>query len=336
MTALKQYERLEASGLWRASPEDQRREVIVSIGEATLTITDMNDRALTHWSLAAVTRKGDGFPALYHPIGDPSETLELDENQTEMIDAIRKVRAAIDRTRPRPGRLRLIGGVSSLAVLLGLTVFWLPGALKRHTVSVVPAIKAVEIGEDILGNIERVAGRACLTPEAKPVLDRLAERAGVRRLVILNTGTQASAALPGGIILLNKAVIEDHEDPAVAAGFILTERLRSQENPPLFDLLTFSGTFATIGLLTTGELPEKTLDAYAEALLLEPRPVPPEAKMLATFAEAQVPTRPYAYAVDITGESVLGLIEADPMAGKLTPPVMPDRDWLILQSICGN
>ena len=56
MTALTRYQRIEATGLWRARPEDQRREVVVSLGEATLVITDLNDRALTHWSLAAVLR----------------------------------------------------------------------------------------------------------------------------------------------------------------------------------------------------------------------------------------------------------------------------------------
>lgn len=44
MTALREYDRLEATGLWRPGPEEQRREVVVSIGEATLVITDMRDR----------------------------------------------------------------------------------------------------------------------------------------------------------------------------------------------------------------------------------------------------------------------------------------------------
>ncbi|MEM1073925.1 MAG: hypothetical protein AAGI36_05695, partial [Pseudomonadota bacterium] len=76
MTALKKYARLEASGLWRAAPDEQRREVVVSIGEATLVISDMRDSAITHWSLAAVERSNPGKrPALFHPDGDPGETL---------------------------------------------------------------------------------------------------------------------------------------------------------------------------------------------------------------------------------------------------------------------
>ena len=59
MTALQKYERLEATGLWRETPDGQRREVVVSIGDATLVISDLNDTALTHWSLAAVERGPD-------------------------------------------------------------------------------------------------------------------------------------------------------------------------------------------------------------------------------------------------------------------------------------
>ena len=54
MTALKGYERLECTGLWRSGPAIQRREVVVSCGQATLILTDMQNRPLAHWSLAAV------------------------------------------------------------------------------------------------------------------------------------------------------------------------------------------------------------------------------------------------------------------------------------------
>ena len=59
-TALKKYARLEASALWRAHPDDQRKEVIISIGDATLMISDMRDQAITHWSLAVVKRANPG------------------------------------------------------------------------------------------------------------------------------------------------------------------------------------------------------------------------------------------------------------------------------------
>ena len=72
-TALSKYQRLEAAGLWRADARPRKRlDVIVSVGEATLTITDMRERVQTHWSIAAIARANPGQrPAIYHPDGDP-------------------------------------------------------------------------------------------------------------------------------------------------------------------------------------------------------------------------------------------------------------------------
>jgi len=78
MTALKAYERLECTGLWRSGPAMQRREVVVSCGQATLILTDMQNRPLAHWSLAAVdvqTHKEDA--ATLRPAPGSEESLEI-------------------------------------------------------------------------------------------------------------------------------------------------------------------------------------------------------------------------------------------------------------------
>ena len=57
MTALAQYQRLESSGVWRPSPEDRVRDVVVAFGDATLILRDpRSEEPLSHWSLPAVTR----------------------------------------------------------------------------------------------------------------------------------------------------------------------------------------------------------------------------------------------------------------------------------------
>lgn len=336
-TAFKKYQRIEATGLWRPSPDDQRREVVVSIGEATLTISDFNDRPLTHWSLAALERQNPGaYPAIFNPDGDPGETLELDQSETTMIDAIDKLQRAIDRARPRPGRLRWasVGGVS--AAVAALLLFWLPGALQSHVVNVLPQVKRQEIGEAILQRIERVSGRACNARDAQASLRMLAQRTGVRRVVILPAGVQESLGLPGGTVLLNRALVEDFEDPAVAAGYIIAERARAAQQDPLDELLDRTGIAAAFRLLTTGELTSAQVDAYTEQVLADPRPEVSEDALLQAFAQARLPSTPYAYARDITGETVLPLIEADPMAGQPLDPLMPDRDWVRLQNICSD
>ncbi|MEW9920866.1 hypothetical protein AB2B41_14725 [Marimonas sp. MJW-29] len=337
MTALKKYARLEATGLWRASPDAQRREVIVSIGDATLVISDLKDQALTHWSLAAVERANPGkTPAIFHPDGDPSETVELPENEGEMIEAIETLRRAIEKSRPRPGRVRWMGVLASVMLVGWLAVFWLPGALQDHTLGVVPEVKRVEIGRALLKRIERVSGPVCSDTGGLAALALLSSRLQAGRLAVLPDMAQDSLHLPGDLILLDRGVLEDFEEPDVAAGYIVTELSRRDASDPLRDLLNVAGLRENFRLLTTGVLSEAALDAYAEHLMTAPATKPDLAAQLARFERAALRSTPYAYARDITGETTLSLIEGDPMNGKLTEPLISDANWLRLQAICGS
>ena len=337
MTALTKYARLEATGLWRASPDAQRREVIVSIGDATLVISDLKDQALTHWSLAAVERANAGQrPALYHPDGDPGETLELPDDETEMIEAIEKLRRAINRSRPRPGRLRWLGMVASIAVVAALAVFWMPGALQDHALKVVPEVKRVSLGAALLKRLERVSGPVCETPGGIVALNRLAKRLEAGRLAVLPDMTRPSLHLPGRLIVLDRSVLKDHEEPDVAAGYILTEDVARAARDPLRELLDTVGLRETFRLLTTGDIAPDALNAYAETLLTRETVKRQIEGQLARFAKAELRSTPYAYARDITGETTLPMIEGDPMNGKLTAPLLSDADWLRLQNICGG
>ncbi len=340
MTALDEYQRIEAAGLWRPSGDTQRVDVIVSIGDATLVISDMQDRALTHWSLAAVVRVNPGKrPALYHPAGDESETLELSGDEVDMIEAIEKLRSVIERRRPHPGRLRLlIGLVFCVAVTAG-AIFWLPGAVREHTARILPDVKRAEIGKALLAKVQRVTGPPCTTPEAQAVLMRLAARlpgeASLGQLYVMRDGVDQAAHLPGGTVLINRTLVEDYTEPDVVAGFVVAERLRAKTHDPLLDLLEASPIWSSFRLLTTGELGEKTLAAYAETLLKATKQDLSDDELLEGFETASLRATPYAYAIDITGEKTLSLIEADPFATSPPEPVMNDADWLQLQAICG-
>lgn len=337
MTALTKYQRIEASGLWRASPEDQRREVIVSIGDATLMISDLRDRALTHWSLPALVRVNPGdWPAIYHPDGDPGETLELPENEGEMVAAIEKLRQAIERRRPKPGRLRAVMMAASVASVLAVGVFWLPGAMIDHALSVVPSVTRQDIGKKLLAHVERVAGPACNAPGARPALDRLAKRLtqdGLR-LSVVQTSVFDAAMLPGNLMVLSSSLFEDHEVPDVAASHIVAEMLRARDTDPLGRVLSESGMFSSLKLLTTGNLSDEALKAYAETLLTRPVADLPADLLLEGFRAAGVKSTPYAYARDVSGETTLPLIEADPFPGEAPSPVLSDGDWIRLQAIC--
>ncbi|MGR3323688.1 MAG: hypothetical protein ACU0DK_17360 [Pseudooceanicola sp.] len=341
MTALEEYQRLEARGLWREAAETQRREVVVSMGDATLVLSDKNDTALAHWSLAAIDRLNPGeFPAIYSPDGADDETLELPEDEGEMIDAIERVRRSIESRRPKPGRLRYgLIGATLLAVVLA-AIFWLPGALTRHALTVVPQVKRAAIGDELMARLQVVTGAPCRTREGRRALDRLAERLpgvnGPPEIHVVRDGVRGAIHLPGGIILLSRNIVEDTSDPDVVAGYVIAEDLRARLHDPMGQLLDAAGPTATVKLLTTGSLPDETLDAYARHLLTaEPAPLPDEV-LLTGFRDHGLRSSPYAYALDISGESVLGLIEADPYAGAETEPVLQDADWLRLQAICGG
>ena len=336
MTALEKYERIEASGLWRPSPDEQRRDVIVSIGDASLTITDTQDRPLAHWSLPAIARANPGQrPAIFHPDGDPGETLELSSDEAQMIEAIEKLRNAIERRRPHPGRLRLVTLALSVASVAALALFWLPGALLTHTVSVVPEVKRQELGGALMSQMTRLTGKPCADILATPALGRLTERLEVARLVVVRGGVQDTLSLPGGTILLNRSILEDHEEPDVAAGYIIAEKLEAATQDPLHKMLSQLGLAASFRLLTTGELTDAQLRSYAETLVILPQETPVWEDLLTGFADHQVKSSPYAYALDPSGETTLPLIEADPFVTS-PRPVLSDGDWVALQSICGG
>ena len=210
----------------------------------------------------------------------------------------------------------------------------MPSALREHTMRVLPEVKQSEIGANLLQRIGRVGGAPCEATGTDAALQNLARRTDTHRVVILPGGIRESLFLPGGTVVLNRTLIEDFEEPDVAAGYILAERARNSTSPILRDVLKTAGLRGTATLLTTGDLPDAALDAYAEQALASARTAPAHDTLLEYFTKAELSSAPYAYAVDISGETTLQLIEADPMINKDVRPVMPDADWIRLQAIC--
>jgi hypothetical protein len=254
-----------------------------------------------------------------------------------MIGAIETVRGAIAKSRARPGRLRagVIG--AGVVLVLVLTLFWLPRALIAQTAAMVPASKRAEIGRMALADVTRVTGIPCAQPLGLQAAERLADRVlgkGGGQILFLRDGVQTATHLPGDIILLSRRLVEDQDGPDVAAGFALAEKLRAGLNDPLIPLLRHAGLVATFRLLTSGTLPDDTLSGYAEAMLPAGAMPLPDALVLDAFRQASLATSPYAFALDPSGEAVLGLIEADPYRTEAPLPVLPDGDWISLQAIC--
>lgn len=340
MTALNKYERLESTGLWRDDPDQQRREVLVRFGSATLMLADpRSETVLSHWSLPAIRRINPGeSPARFSPGDDSREELELSDDT--MISALHVVQGSLKVSAPRPGRLRaaLIGG-TTLAIL-ALAAWVLPGVLVAHTASVVPAAKRAEIGQMALDDITRLTGAPCDGEMGLPALASLAERvfgpSDTPIFYVLPEGLARPAHLPGGVILLPRSLAEAGEGPDALAGAALAEGVAAQRTDPMLDVLDHAGIVATFRLLTTGELPEGALAGYGEAFLKATPAAPADDTLLAAFEAAQIPVTPYATAREAFGMAANGLAAADPFKGLIPSPLMADSDWIALQSVCGG
>lgn len=301
LTALKQYQRLECTGLWHETPETQRRDVVVSIGENSLILRDpRSEHALSHWSLAAVQRENAGsVPAIYRPGTDAAETLELSDS--DMIGALETLQKAIAAARPQPGRLR--GTVLMMCGILvgGALVQWLPGALRDHTASVVPPSVRAEIGQMAFDDVTRLTGAPCTEPQAQAALAGLSTRifgeGQAPILLVLREGMSVPNQLPGDIILLPRSLIDNADGAQPLATAIAGEAARAKTQDPLMPILAHAGLGATFTLLTTGALPATALQGYGEAFL---RSAPGPAPAIAALPD----------------------------------PVMPDADWIALQAIC--
>lgn len=339
MTALSQYQRLEAAGTWRPGPLAQRREVIVSFGDATLVLSDpRSDVPLSHWSLPAVTRLNPGrLPALYAPdTGGEDEQLELSD--ALMIGAIDRIHHAIEQSRPHPGRLRGTGMVLIALAVIGAAIWWLPAALLDYAVRIAPPAQRAAIGAAVLSDMTRVTGAACNRPAPASVLGRLGPRllGTGGRLVVLREPMAGARALPGSLVVVGSDLLTDGETARDAAmGHILAVSAAARTDDPLRPALQRAGYRAVLELLTSGTLPAATLHGYGERVLASPEPRADDDALLERFAQAGVPSEPYARALDPSGESTLPLIEADPFRTSLPEqPVLSASEWASLVTIC--
>ncbi|MEJ6397264.1 hypothetical protein [Yoonia sp. 208BN28-4] len=332
MTALKEFDRLESGGLWHETPQATPRDVTVSFGNATLVIADGSGIALTHWSLPAIERLNPGErPARFAPDVDASEMLEIEDSL--MIDAVEKVRKAVLRAQPHPGKLRHLSSVAVILALIAGAAFWAPKALTQQTLSAVPLSKRNEIGATVLGHYQRITGPTCRGAAGTQALGLLKNRLlGTQadgQFVVVQTLPSGAVTLPGGISMIDRAIIEQHDDVAVTAGYLIAANSDRARHDPLEAILQFAGLRDTFTLFTTGDLPGAVLQGYAEAIA-EGRNAPIDlADLSLAFDAAQVPSSPYAA---VSGDQAL--VENDSMAGRDIPLILQDRDWVRLQGIC--
>lgn len=340
MTALIEYERLECTGLWRASPLDQKREVIASIRSTSLVLTDpRTDMALAHWSLPAIRRFATkDAPAVFRPGTDTTETLEIEDEV--MIAALDRVQRTLERRKPHPGRLRGLIFVGVVVAVVAVCTLWLPDVLIRRTAAILPEPNRAELGQMALSDVERLTGTPCRAPLGQRAAAALSERLlgkGAGRVMVMRDGLHGAMALPGGLILISRDLVEAPPDAETAAGFIIAAlAMRGGEEAQIARFLRYAGLFATLRLLVSGTLPADSMDGIADTLLAEATAAPalPASALLPLFKVAGI--SPQAYATALAGNPALSadLKAGDPFQGVSAQQVLQDASWISLQTIC--
>lgn len=335
MTALGEFERLESLGLWRETRSLQKKEVVVSFGKSSLVLSDTNDVPLAHWSLSAIEKISRiDETAVYSPDKNGEETLEI--NDTVMVEAIEKIRKSIRRPKKSSGRLRILSAalVGFCAVLLA--VFWLPNALSIYATGAINKVKAREIGAKMMPYVNQYAGRPCQSNDANHVLRKLEDRlldSTHNALFITDLGASFSTHLPGGIILVNRKLVENYSDADALSGFVLLEKLSETENPALKNLFLDAGALTTLSFLVTGNLKDSVFENFVKSHLLQKTKRPSDYELLKLFKEARVSSTAFAKVMDGTLVTTQTLIDDDPYK-RAAAQVLSDGEWLTLQSIC--
>lgn len=205
MTALDQYTRLETLGSWRETPESSAKEVVVSFGNATLVLSDLDENPLCHWAMAATQRIDlDGDRAVYTPDTQGFETLEIDD--ANMVEAIAKVALSMRAKKRKTPWLRWVLILLGLGII-GAGAYKTPTLLRAQANRMTSIESARKIGTDM---VTTLGLSTCHNARAVQIKDLLISRTFPELDVALIVIAQPSTPtlFPGNVILLGDSELQ--------------------------------------------------------------------------------------------------------------------------------
>ncbi|MEO0999138.1 MAG: hypothetical protein AAFW69_00820 [Pseudomonadota bacterium] len=342
-TALEKFERLEAIGHWRERPSAPPVEVVVKLGQSTLTLTTLEEAPLTHWSLAALTELGrEGRARVFAPGADAEERLALADH--DMLMALDLIAGDAERAR-KGGRsglwFALFLALALLASML-LAPTWWGLQIARNLSDATLGRVAAEVRAEAVAEGAVIYCRATPDPRLEAMLRRvdpaLAERVTVR--LVRDPGDTAAIG-PDGYLLLGQDLVRRATSPEELAGFIIfadavrelrrTRRVGIGVSVPPLDLLRMA-----VGLQPGEESRRRLRRHWVEAL---PRELATRAAFppfYATLTEAGLPHAPArAFLEGLSIRPPRGQARApDPIGDGPFRPALPDQDWVALQGAC--
>ena len=331
MTALDAYDRLEAVGILKRSNDDAGTEVVVTFGEATLTMNALGkdgDTPITHWSLAAVDliSEHEGL-AIYSLNAMTEETLEIADKT--LRGALAKVLQ--DRksrvTHKRTSRTPLILGGLGIALIAGY--FLLPALVEGIAKDMISPERAEVLADEMMPMIEKRTGPACTTPLAAVALERLAERlnpGGETVFAVHDLGEADVISLAGGRVLLGQTALEQAGSNEEIAGLAAIGIAGVIESPAITELFRDQGLFDGFKFMTSGKLPQAAKERAVNRM------------MTRTDGVSETVGENAALILSNAGMSLSGLARFTGQDGddaaRSGEPVMTDQEWAALKAVC--
>lgn len=295
MTAIEKYTRLEALGQWKESPDHPAREVIVSFENATLVLSNLDEKPLCHWAMAATFRISlDGSKAIYTPDTEGFETLEIDDAQ--MVDAIAQVSSATATGQTRTPWLRwvflllFVGAITAIA-------FAAPTLLRGQAVRMTGPESARKLGTDMISTL---GVQICREPRADAARELFLSRVfpDANTVLIFAKNQPQSGSFPGGVVLIGGQTLQQLQSPDGLADLVTT--LNNRSNDRVEQLFKTSSLKELFDYITSGKLSDTRLTKVAQSMIS-------------------------------TNESD-SLTQVQP--GTYSQPILRDQDWVALQGIC--
>ena len=338
MTNSADFVRLESLGLWRESPNRPKREIVVQLGDHSVTIIGKDNTILAHWSLLAVERVNPGrVPGIFTPDPQGEEFVEIADEV--MLEALQDWLDDFPRSVPKPKRnyFRIFAAILLLAAVSGI-VFFTPTAVIKVAASIATTSLQREVGESVYGHLQQNSKAICESYygiQALKSLDRRLTGDGRASLRVVNSGIGTTILLPGGITVVDSSQIENADSPEVLAGHIVRARAGGRVLDPFEAFLADAGVIEAISFVVRGKFGENAARNYATSILSGAKEVRiPEDVLLHEFIALEIPTRFYARSIINTEGRLNLLLENDPFVGSEYPPVLRDIEWLGLKSIC--
>lgn len=344
-TALDQYDRLEALGLWREGPGLPEREVIVSFGQATLTLRDTSEAPLAHWSLAALETLEESTERLVLS-PDPTGAERLVLTDPDMIEAIRRVSRVV---APRPtGRKRrlsawILGLVLALPIAAGLV--W-PDRVARQVTPLLPdpiwlplpaQIMARETARPDLFWCREGPAPGAPTAALARLIAKLDPEGRLDVRVARFEGPPMINA-GGAQTLLNARSLRDMAQPEELAGLIALAAARATASEYRAALGEAAGPRGLLALMFQRPLGPDELDAARAVVLSYPAGMEAvDADTLRRLGEAGLPSLPLVLTLASGGAPeprLERIVAGDTVRGAEFTPALTDAAWLRLQASC--